>query len=207
MLALDYNVGHGRYLMPAVVLSAATWGVIVDVRPLAWFGAAAGAATLLLAFVHYGEKPAGIALLGGESRPSVWSASRATILGAWHVRGPFRVVDELAESGDTIALRLRQDDVSYPYFGAALDRRVVFVSEREDCDLGRGGLARRCSGPASSVVRRRLERRPVWRGRLACTSPTDGFPIEQVTLRRWVSGKGTATGHWSLFGPLRTAKS
>jgi branched-chain amino acid transport system substrate-binding protein len=39
------------------------------------------------------------------------------------------------------------------------------------------------------------------------TSPTDGFPIEQVALQRWVSGKGSAPGHWSLFGPLRTAKS
>ena len=24
------------------------------------------------------------------------------------------------------------------------------------------------------------------------TSPTDGFPIEQVALQRWVSGKGSA---------------
>ena len=39
------------------------------------------------------------------------------------------------------------------------------------------------------------------------TSPTDGFPIEQVALQRWVSGKGSATGHWSMFGPLRTTKS
>jgi len=39
------------------------------------------------------------------------------------------------------------------------------------------------------------------------TSPTDGFPIEQVALQRWVSGKGSAAGHWSMFGPLRTAKS
>ena len=38
------------------------------------------------------------------------------------------------------------------------------------------------------------------------TSPTDGFPIEQVALQRWVSGKGSAAGHWSLFGPLRTAR-
>ena len=39
------------------------------------------------------------------------------------------------------------------------------------------------------------------------TAATDGFPMEQVSLQRWVSGKGSATGHWSLFGPLRTAKS
>jgi branched-chain amino acid transport system substrate-binding protein len=37
------------------------------------------------------------------------------------------------------------------------------------------------------------------------TSPTDGFPMEQVALQRWVSGKGSAAGHWSMFGPLRTA--
>ena len=39
------------------------------------------------------------------------------------------------------------------------------------------------------------------------TSPTDGFPIEQVALQRWVTRQGPAPGHWSMFGPLRTAKS
>jgi branched-chain amino acid transport system substrate-binding protein len=39
------------------------------------------------------------------------------------------------------------------------------------------------------------------------TSARDGFPIEQMALQRWVSGKGSAQGHWSMFGPLRTAKS
>jgi branched-chain amino acid transport system substrate-binding protein len=39
------------------------------------------------------------------------------------------------------------------------------------------------------------------------TSPTDGFPMEQVTLERWVSGKGNAAGHWASFGPILTAKS
>ena len=39
------------------------------------------------------------------------------------------------------------------------------------------------------------------------TSPTDGFPMEQVALQRWVSGKGSTAGHWSMFGPLRTARS
>ena len=39
------------------------------------------------------------------------------------------------------------------------------------------------------------------------TSPTDGFPMEQVALQRWVTGKGKASGHWAMFGPLRTARS
>jgi len=33
------------------------------------------------------------------------------------------------------------------------------------------------------------------------TSPTDGFPIEQVALQRWTNG------HWATFGPLLTDKS
>ena len=37
------------------------------------------------------------------------------------------------------------------------------------------------------------------------TAANDGFLMEQVSLQRWVSGKGSAAGHWSLFGPLRTA--
>ncbi|HEU0303244.1 MAG TPA: hypothetical protein VFR32_01555 [Gaiellaceae bacterium] len=134
VLVIDYNVGHGRYLMPAVALSAATWGVIVDVRPLAWFAAVAGTVTLALSFVHYVEKPAGVTLLGGESRPSVWGAARATILVADHVAGPFAAVDELAKPGDVVALRLRQDDVSYPYFGAELDRTVVFAGTGEPAE-------------------------------------------------------------------------
>ena len=32
------------------------------------------------------------------------------------------------------------------------------------------------------------------------TAANDGFPMEQVSLQRWVSGKGSAAGHWSLFG-------
>lgn len=135
VFALGYHLGQGRYVMPAVALSAATWGVLVDVRPLAWSAAAAAVATLVLAFVHYGEKPAGIALLGGDSGASVWKASRATILRAAHVPGPFRAIDEYVPPDDTIALRLRQDDVSYPYFGAALDRRVTLVSGDQGADL------------------------------------------------------------------------
>jgi hypothetical protein len=31
--------------------------------------------------------------------------------------------------------------------------------------------------------------------------------MEQVSLERWVAGKGNAPGHWASFGPLLTAKS
>ena len=35
-----------------------------------------------------------------------------------------------AHKGDTVALAIRREDVSYPYFGSRLDRRVVFVATR-----------------------------------------------------------------------------
>ena len=135
VFALGYHLGQGRYLMPAVALSAATWGVLVDVRPVAWAASATAIAVLLLAFVHYGEKPSGVTVLGGQSERSVWTASRATILRAAHVPGPFQAFEESVPSGDRVALRLRQDDVSYPYFGASLDRHVMLVSGERDVDL------------------------------------------------------------------------
>jgi len=37
-----------------------------------------------------------------------------------------------ARKGDTIALAIRREDVSYPYFGSRLDRRVVFIKGPAD---------------------------------------------------------------------------
>ena len=114
VVVVGYHLGDGRYLMPAVVLSAATWGVLLEVRPLAWAAAATAVATLVLVFVHYREKPAGFALLGGTSSRSVWGATRATVLHGGEAPGLFDVADKLFASGDRWQLRLRQDDVSYP---------------------------------------------------------------------------------------------
>ncbi len=139
VLAIDYGVDHGRYLMPAVAVSAATWGLAVEVRALAWTACATALATLLLVFVHYEEKPAGIALLERPARESVWSAPRSAVLAAAHVRGPFAVVGSLTRPGVTIALRLRQDDVTYPYFGSKLDRRIILAPDGDDRPLADAG--------------------------------------------------------------------
>ncbi len=90
---------------------------------------------MLLVFVHYDEKPAGIALLERPAPESVWSAPRSTVLAAAHVPGPFAAVARLTRRGDTIALRLRQDDVTFPYFGSKLDRRVVLAPDGKDAAL------------------------------------------------------------------------
>ena len=135
VFALDYGNDHGRYLMPAVAVSAVTWGLAAEVRALAWSACAVALATLLLVFVHYDEKPAGIALLERPAPESVWSAPRSTVLAAAHVPGPFAAVAKLTRRGDTIALRLRQDDVTFPYFGSKLDRRVILAPDGKDAAL------------------------------------------------------------------------
>jgi len=136
-IGLGYTPFHGRYLMPAVALGAATWGLVLRVRPLAWAAAAIATVTVVLSFVHYVEKPAGFSVLGADDVRSVWSESRIEILG--HSRapggaGPLRVIEQETADGDTVALQIRQDDVSYPFFGADLDRRIVFVEETGGLD-------------------------------------------------------------------------
>jgi hypothetical protein len=129
-IGLGYTPYHGRYLMPAVAVGATTWGLVLRVRPLAWAAAALATVTVILSFVHYVEKPAGFAVLGGSDVGSVWNESRIETLA--HSRapggaGPLQVIEDQAVDGDTVALQIRQDDVSYPFFGADLDRRLVFV--------------------------------------------------------------------------------
>ncbi|HEU0304996.1 MAG TPA: hypothetical protein VFR32_10505 [Gaiellaceae bacterium] len=134
---LGYSIFHGRYLMPAVALAAVTWGLVLRVRALAWAAAAIAAVTVSLSFVHYLEKPAGFAALGGSDVESVWNESRLEIFASSLAPGgggPLGILEEQAKPGDTVALRIRQDDVSYPFFGAELDRRIAFVDESGGLD-------------------------------------------------------------------------
>jgi hypothetical protein len=131
----SYSPWHGRFLMPAVALSTATWGVLHRLRALGWALSAIALVTLLLSFLHYREKPAGISVLDGTTSRSVWTASRETVIHTW----PTELTDERLvrrslgsrmKDGETVALRITGDDVSYPYFDAGLERRVVFVDDK-----------------------------------------------------------------------------
>jgi hypothetical protein len=130
VLGIAYSPFHGRYLMPAVALAAATWGLVDTVRPLAWAAGAVAVVTLVLSVVHYEEKPAGFSILGSHAPRSIWSESRLEALAASNAPGgggAVRVLDDEAARGATVALRIRQDDVSYPFFGADLDRRIELL--------------------------------------------------------------------------------
>ena len=134
-----YSVWHGRFFMPAVALSAATWGVLHRVRVLSWAVAAIALVTVLLSFLHYGLKPAGISVLEGRTSESVWTKSREEIVASLASgESPqglvVRRLDERARDGETVALRINGDNVSYPFFDSDLDRRVVFVDDEGGLD-------------------------------------------------------------------------
>jgi hypothetical protein len=126
-----YSLWDGRYVIFAVALGAAVWGLVLPIRPLAWAATGIAVTALALALVHYDEKPSGVSVLGGSAPKSVWDMSRAQVLAKFLHQGETEVVATLereARKGDTIALEIRREDVSYPYFGSRLDRHLEFAT-------------------------------------------------------------------------------
>ena len=75
--------------------------------------------TLTLSFLHYRQKPAGISVLDGTTSRSVWTQTRDSIL-TYSARGGgspevmvLRRLWDGARDGDTVAVRIRGDNVSY----------------------------------------------------------------------------------------------
>jgi Dolichyl-phosphate-mannose-protein mannosyltransferase len=127
-----YTVLDGRYAIFGVALAAAVWGLLLPYRQLAWAAAAVAVTGLALVLVHYDEKPSGVNVLGGSAPTSVWDMSRAQVQRKFLHKGETDVLSTLekrAKKGQTIALAIRREDASYPYFGSSLDRRVVFTGD------------------------------------------------------------------------------
>jgi hypothetical protein len=128
-VALPYDPWRGRFFMFSVALAAPTWGLALRHRWLAWGASAIAAATLLLAFVHSVEKPAGIRLLEGGTSNGVWGRSRETVQMWTRGGGTADVVEFFALKPRTgrVGLRFEENDWVYPYFGSGLDHEVVFL--------------------------------------------------------------------------------
>ncbi len=129
-LTTFYSLFDGRYVVFGVALAAVVWGLLLPIRPLAWTACAVAVTAMALALVHYDEKPSGVNILGGAAPTSVWDQSRAQVLSRFLHRGESTIVatlDKQAKKGQTIGLLIRRNDVSYPFFGGDLNRRVVFL--------------------------------------------------------------------------------
>ena len=135
-LATVYDPYRGRFFMFSMSLAAATWGVVLGRRWLAWGVVSMASVTLLLAFVYSTEKPTGLRLLDGSRTNGVWGQPRAEVQ-AWTRPGDTaEVVRFFADEPSTGRVGLRIDDTDwvYPYFGRELDRTVFFVPPEAEFD-------------------------------------------------------------------------
>jgi len=135
-VAISYDPYRGRFFMVAVALAASTWGVVLRWRWLAWGLMSIATTTLLLAFVHSVEKPAGIRLIDGNSSPGVWGKPREVVQAWLQFGGTSEVLQFFARQPESgrVGLVLEEDDWVYPFFGRTLGREVFFVSVDENLD-------------------------------------------------------------------------
>ncbi len=134
--AISYDPYRGRFFIVAMALAAATWGVVLRRKWLAWGLTSIAVTTLLLAFVHSVEKPAGVRLLDRDAPSGVWGASREDVQTRLLWDGTAEVLRFFAgePSSGRVGLRLEEDDWVYPFFGRTLDREVRFVPVEANLD-------------------------------------------------------------------------
>jgi len=129
-VTLTYHPWQGRFFVFPLAVSAALWGLALEVRPLAWSLVAVAGVTAGLSLIHYAEKPSGVQLLAAADEKSVWKMPR------WEVQSThdpplaplWRYLDDQVPAHTTLALALGPNDFGFPPFGPHLERRIVLVA-------------------------------------------------------------------------------
>ena len=132
-LALVYDPWRGRFLLYGLALGAATWGLVLRHRWLAWGMTSLATVTVVLTFVHSIEKPAGVRIFNDRTSAGVWGEPR-DVVQTWLRRGgTAEVVGFFSRErpAGRVGLEVGEDDWVYPYFGRSLSRDVVFARDRE----------------------------------------------------------------------------
>jgi hypothetical protein len=177
VLTITWDPFRGRFLVPGLVLAAATWGTLLRWRALAVSAAVIGALTLVLSLLTYQGKPSGIGRVLGIENPfrvtvsSIWGASRTdaqTLVRPGSDDRPlFRFVERAIPDDASVAVAPRENDFLSPFFGPQLSRRVVLVrlrngvvpTDAEWLVLAPGARVRRCR----EAWARELRTRSGWR--------------------------------------------
>ena len=132
-LIMRFAPTSGRYVMGAVGLSAATWGVVLSRRAVAMWAVPVAGATALLAIVHFGERPLGIRLFEETQLQSVWT--RPYDEGIGFQRGApeiLRFTDRMVPTD--ARLGLSNEVLSTPFFGRGLTRTILPVDTLAEAD-------------------------------------------------------------------------
>jgi hypothetical protein len=135
---LFYEDWIGRFFAFPVALAAATWGIVLRWRPVAWGVVAIAATTLLLSLANDAKRPSGLPLLAGDKPRSVWHTPRWTGVALRDdYDAPIRFLDQQIPESADVGLAITPSDPVYPFFGRGLERHVHFVYE-QDRDAPKG---------------------------------------------------------------------
>jgi hypothetical protein len=176
-VTLTYHPWQGRFFVFPLAMSAALWGLALEVRPLAWSLVVIAAVTAGLSLVHYAEKPSGVQLIAAADEKSVWRMSR------WEAQSThdpalaplWRYLDEDVPAHARLALALGPNDFGFPAFGPHLARRIVLVPDGSPArTTGAGWLlanAQRATevDAACWTTRLQTERGTVFQARPGCS--------------------------------------
>jgi hypothetical protein len=121
-IVFAWNGAYGRLLLPAVVLSAAVWGVVHRWRAATVAVAVVSTLVAVTSLVWWNKKPLGLRLLE-PARGSVWTTSRAELQQVLDGSAPFvAFVDRVVPRDARLAVAAGLPP--YPLFGRDLSRTV-----------------------------------------------------------------------------------
>jgi hypothetical protein len=127
-----YHDWIGRYFAFAFVLAAATWGIVLRWRPVAWAVVAIASTTLLLSLANDAKRPSGLPLLERDKPRSIWTTPRWTgVALRKDYDAPIRYLDQRIPDSADVGLSITTSDPVYPFFGRGLERHVRFVYQAD----------------------------------------------------------------------------
>jgi hypothetical protein len=134
---LFYQDWIGRFFAFPIALAAATWGIVLRWRPVAWGVVAIAGTTLLLSLANDAKRPSGLPLLERDKPRSVWTTPRWTgVALRKDYDAPIRFLDQRIPDSADVGLAITPSEPVYPFFGRGLERHVRFVYE-DDRDAPR----------------------------------------------------------------------
>jgi hypothetical protein len=139
-LTIVWDPWRGRFLILAVALAAAAWGVLLRWPATAGAVAAIGATALVLSLANNLGKPSGLGeiwtpVLPGLSTSTIWGAPRWDAETRLRPGGGetflYRYLEDHVPHDAKVALAVRGNDFIFPYFGPRVSREITLVRPHE----------------------------------------------------------------------------